>query len=121
MLAPGSDPGRWKVKQGAEITGYGCDVKVGGIEPTNCGARAVERRDTHIELVLDPMAGATTERVIVEVTPRWRAMMALKGWTGRRGHYATDGWVGGSRSKVGCYTTWSTRTWSTRMNPKTPR
>jgi hypothetical protein len=115
MLAPGSDTGRWKVKQGAEITGYGFDVKVGGIETTNCGARAVERRDTHIELVLDPMAGATTQGVIVEVTPRGRAMMALKGWTGRRGHYATDRWVGGSRSKVGCYTTWSTS-----MNPRTP-
>ena len=56
MLAPGSDGGRWKVKQGAEITGYALDVKVGGIE-TNCGARAGERRDSHIELVLDPLGG----------------------------------------------------------------
>jgi len=115
MLAPGSDSGRLKVKQGAEITGYVFDVKVGGIETTNCGARAVEGRDTHIEPVLDPRAGAASQRVIVEVTPRWRAMMALKVWTGRRGHYATDWWVNGSRSKVGCYTTWSTS-----MNPRTP-
>jgi hypothetical protein len=57
MLAPGSDSGRWEVKQGAEITGYVFDVKVGGIETTNCGARAVERRDSHIELVLDPLGG----------------------------------------------------------------
>ena len=57
MLAPGSDTGRWKVKQGAEITGYVFDVKVGGIETTNCGARAVERRDSHIDLVLDPLGG----------------------------------------------------------------
>ena len=34
------------------------DVKVGGIESTNCHARAVDQRDTHIELVLDPMAGS---------------------------------------------------------------
>ena len=44
------------------------EYAIGGIETTNCGARAVERRDTHIELGLDPMAGATTQRVIVEVT-----------------------------------------------------
>jgi hypothetical protein len=57
MLAPGSDGGRWKVKQGAEITGYALDVKVGGIETTNCGAHAGEQRDSHIELVLDPLGG----------------------------------------------------------------
>jgi hypothetical protein len=68
MLAPGSDGGRWKVKQGAEITGYVLDVKVGGIETTNCGARAGEQRDSHIELVLDPLGGCHYA-VIVEVTP----------------------------------------------------
>ena len=40
ILAPGSDTGRWKVKQGAEIVDYVFDVKVGGIESTNCHARA---------------------------------------------------------------------------------
>lgn len=79
MLVPGRDTGRWKVKQGAEIIGYISDVKVGGIESTNCHARAAEQRDTHIELVLDPMAASPTQRVIVEVTPRWRAVMAAQG------------------------------------------
>jgi hypothetical protein len=79
MLAPGSDTGRWKVKQGAEIVGYVFDVKVGGIESTNCHARTAEQRDTHIELVLDPMTGSPSQRVIVEVTPRWRAIMAAQG------------------------------------------
>jgi hypothetical protein len=79
ILAPGGDTGRWKVKQGAEIIGYVSDVKVGGIESTNCHARASEQRDTHIELVLDPMAGSPTQRVIVEVTPRWRAIMSAQG------------------------------------------
>ena len=85
MLAPGRDTGRWKVKQGAEIIGYVSDVKVGGIESTNCHARAAEQRDTHIELVLDPMAGSPTQRVVVEVTPRWRAIMAAQGadWSTR--------------------------------------
>jgi hypothetical protein len=85
MLAPGRDTGRWKVMQGAEIVGYVFDVKVGGIESTNCRAHAAEQRDTHIELVLDPMAGSPTQRVIVEVTPRWRAIMAAQGadWSTR--------------------------------------
>lgn len=85
ILAPGRDTGRWKVKQGAEIVGYVFDVKVGGIESTNCHARAAEQRDTHIELVLDPMAGSPSQRVIVEVTPRWRAIMAAQGvdWSTR--------------------------------------
>ena len=79
MLASGKDTGRWKVKQGAEIFGYVFDVKVGGIESTNCRARSADERDTHIELVLDPMAGSPTERVIVEVTPRWQAIMTAQG------------------------------------------
>jgi hypothetical protein len=79
ILAPGRDTGRWKVKQGAEIVGYVSDVKVGGIESTNCHARAAQQRDTHIELVLDPMASSPTQRVVVEVTPRWRAIMAAQG------------------------------------------
>ena len=85
MLAPGRDTGRWKVKQGAEIVGYVSDVKVGGIESTNCHARTAEQRDTHIELVLDPMAASPSQRVIVEVTPRWRAIMAAQGadWSTR--------------------------------------
>jgi hypothetical protein len=78
ILAPGRDTGRWKVKQGAEIVGYVSDVKVGGIESTNCHARSANERDTHIELVLDPMVGSPTQRVIVEVTPRWRAIMAAQ-------------------------------------------
>ena len=85
MLAPGKDTGRWKVKQGAEIVGYVFDVKVGGVESTNCHARTAEQRDTHIELVLGPMAGSPTQRVIVEVTPRWRAIMTEQGadWSTR--------------------------------------
>jgi len=85
MLAPYNDTERWKVKQAAEITGYVFDVKVGGIESTNCHASGVEQRDTHIELVLDPMAGSPTQRVIVEVTPRWRAIMGAQGvdWSTR--------------------------------------
>ena len=50
-------------------------MKRGGIEGTNCHARDDLDRDTHIELVLDPMHSDSSARVIVEVTPRWRYIM----------------------------------------------
>jgi hypothetical protein len=81
MLAPGADTGRWKTSYGAEITGYVEDVKPGGIETVNCHAKDLADRDTHIELVLDPMNSGSTKRVIVEVTPRWRSIEAAQNVT----------------------------------------
>jgi hypothetical protein len=83
LVRPGDDRGRWKVHRGAAIVGYVHDVKPGGIETVNCKARDPQFRDTHIELVLDPMNADGAQRVIVEVTPRWRALMAARGvdWT----------------------------------------
>jgi hypothetical protein len=86
ILAPGNDISRWKVKEGAEIIGYVSDVKRGGIESTNCHARDDADRDTHIELVLDPMQpSGSSLPMIVEVTPRWRYLMSQHGidWTTR--------------------------------------
>jgi hypothetical protein len=85
ILAPGNDLGRWKVKYGAEIVGYVHDVKPGGIESVNCHAGDVRDWDTHIELVLNPMDTSARRPVIVEVTPRWRAIMASRGadWSTR--------------------------------------
>jgi hypothetical protein len=86
ILAPGNDISRWKVKEGAEIIGYVSDVKRGGIESTNCHARGDADRDTHIELVLDPMQPrGSSLPMIVEVTPRWRYLMNQQGvdWSTR--------------------------------------
>ena len=102
ILAPGNDISRWKVKEGAEIVGYVWDVKRGGIESTNCRARDDADRDTHIELVLDPMHSDSSARMIVEVTPRWRHMMRERGldWSTRTlrerflGHWVkVRGWM----------------------------
>ncbi len=79
LVAPGEDRTRWSDARGASIVGYVHDVKPGGVETTNCKARDLPDRDTHIELVLDPMNEGGPQRVIVEVTPRWRALMAAKG------------------------------------------
>lgn len=60
-------------------------MKRGGIESTNCRARDDAGSDTHIELVLDPMHSASSARMIVEVTPRWRYVMRERGtdWSTR--------------------------------------
>lgn len=79
LLAPGDDRTRWDERRGASIVGYVHDVKPGGIETVNCKARDLPDRDTHIELVLDPLRAGGPTRVIVEVTPRWRALMAANG------------------------------------------
>jgi len=79
LVRPGDDRERWDERRGASVVGYVFDVKPGGIETVNCKARDLPDRDTHIELVVDPMNAGGPQRVIVEVTPRWRAMMAAKG------------------------------------------
>lgn len=75
MLQPGSDANRWNSARAARITGFVVDVKAGGTETVNCGATSVLQRDTHIELLIDPNSTAKNRRVIVEVTPRWRAFV----------------------------------------------
>jgi hypothetical protein len=79
MLEPGNDRSRWSENRGAEITGYVWDVKVGGVETVNCRASDPQHRDTHIELVLDPMNSSANHRVIVEVTPRMRVLAEQRG------------------------------------------
>ena len=111
MLAPGRDTGRWKVKQGAEIIGYVFAVKVGGIESTNCHARAAEQRDTHIELFS---------------THGWPYPARSRDYTPLAGDHgcSRDGLVnaGIARQAAGALTgkleagCWST--WNTRMRPE---
>jgi hypothetical protein len=79
MLEPGDDRKRWKQASAARITGYVYEVKPGGIETCNCKAKEPGKRDTHIELLADPMHDAKIQRVVVEVTPRLREMMQGKG------------------------------------------
>jgi len=66
-----------------EIEGYVYDVKKGGIETCNCKATESYFRDTHIELTINSSETGPEDRVIVEVTPRFRQVMAEKGidWT----------------------------------------
>lgn len=85
MITPGNDESRWSISQAAEVTGYIYDVKPGGVETCNCKTKDIEKRDTHIEMILDPMNNGAQNRVVVEVTPRFRQIMKERNidWTTR--------------------------------------
>jgi uncharacterized protein YraI len=74
-------PTDWNDGGGASIVGYVYNVKPGGEETVNCGDTAALYKDTHIELVGSPSDTRAIQRVIVEVTPRWRAFMTQQGVT----------------------------------------
>jgi hypothetical protein len=77
MLAPGEDENRFDDSRAARVVGFVVNVKPGGRETCNCRATDPIDRDTHIELALSPQAPAN-QRVIVEVTPRFRKQMKEK-------------------------------------------
>ncbi len=79
MLAPGDDKTRWSTTSGAEVTGFVLDVNPGGGETCNCGKTDAAHIDAHIELVLNSTGTAKTQSVVVEVTPRLRAIMGTNG------------------------------------------
>lgn len=81
----GNDENRFSVHDGAEITGYVYDVKPGGVETCNCKEKDIAYRDTHIEIIANPMNSPPDRRIIVEITPRWREIMSKKGvdWSTR--------------------------------------
>lgn len=79
VLATGKDTNRWSDNNAAEIEGVVFDVKAGGIESTNCRAQDLADRDTHIEIVRSLDDSGPTRRMILEVTPRLRAMAAKRG------------------------------------------
>ena len=79
MLSPGDDKSRWSSTSGAEVTGFVLDMKPGGRETCNCGKTDLAHLDSHIELVLHSADSAGTQTVVVEVTPRLRAIMGANG------------------------------------------
>jgi len=79
VLQTGPDTTRWLETQGASIVAYVVDVKKGSKETVNCGDTDLVYRDTHIDVVENPNDTRKIVRMIVEVTPRWRAFMAQQG------------------------------------------
>jgi hypothetical protein len=97
ILAPGNDVGRFDASKGATVEGIVVRVKRGSVESCNCHAQSAIDQDTHIELALSASALAT-QRVVVEVTPRFRKRMKEAGtdWStaALQGEHGSDGIVG---------------------------
>jgi SH3-like domain-containing protein len=84
LLKPGADDNRFDVSKAGELEGFVVAVRVEGVETVNCRAADSLHRDTHIEVAAH-MGDDSTKRIIVEVTPRWRAEMQSLGvdWSTR--------------------------------------
>lgn len=78
-LLKSGDPNAFSQEKATVVRGYVYNVMVGGVETCNCKTKDPQYRDTHIELTPDSVHTAARYRVIVEVTPRQRLMMANRG------------------------------------------
>lgn len=76
MLRPGDDRARWSEGRAGAVEGYVAAVSPGGIEAANC--YSVTRRDTHV-YVARAKDAPPASRLVVEVTPRWRAWARGRG------------------------------------------
>lgn len=79
ILAPGDDTTRWSTQDAATIEGWIIYVKKGGIESCNCKSKDPQFMDTHIGLAATPNETRENHQMIVEVTPRFRAIMSERG------------------------------------------
>jgi hypothetical protein len=78
VLRKGNDEARFDETKAGELIGYVEKVKSGDVETNNCHSDFPEDYDTHIELSAKPGEPAS-KRVIVEVTPRMRRLVAAQG------------------------------------------
>jgi hypothetical protein len=78
-LLRSGDPDQFDQNKAVTIQGFVFDVKVGGVEACNCKTKDAAFRDTHIEITPDEDHTGPHNRIIAEVTPRIRELMALKG------------------------------------------
>lgn len=95
LLKAGDDRGRWSNSKAVRVRAYISEVKPGGMETCNCKAKEPDARDTHIELVLNPMDGGALP-VIAEITPRMRQKKSAQGidWSTKHIRSAYQGrWV----------------------------
>jgi hypothetical protein len=75
MLQPGKDTTRWDPDHAGAIEGFVVEVKAGGVDSADCHALDTQLRPTEIYLADKPGTIDPTARVLVEVTPRMRAIM----------------------------------------------
>jgi hypothetical protein len=73
------DRDKFSVDKAAILRGYVLRVRMSEAETCNCNSPTPEFRDTHIILTPNKNERGVLSQIVVEVTPRVRAMMASKG------------------------------------------
>jgi hypothetical protein len=73
------DRAKFSAAKGVILRGYVLRVTPGGAETCNCNSKTPEFRDTHIVITPDAAQTGLMNQVVIEVTPRMRAIMATKG------------------------------------------
>ena len=73
------DRSKFSTEKGGVLRGYVLRVKMSEAETCNCNSETPEFRDTHIIITPNAEQTGVLNQIIVEVTPRIRAIMAAKG------------------------------------------
>jgi hypothetical protein len=73
------DRNKFSVEKGVVLRGYVLRVTMAGAETCNCNSKTPDFRDTHIIITPNETQTGVTNQVVIEVTPRMRAIMATKG------------------------------------------
>ncbi len=127
------DRAKFSVENGVILRGYVLRVTMGGAETCNCNSKTYEFRDTHIVITPDATQTGISNQVVIEITPRMRAIMATRGvdWSQAalkklRGQYIdVEGWLfydykhGDKSAKVRKNSTAVTRSTAWEIHPIT--
>jgi hypothetical protein len=73
------DRAKFSTEKGVILRGYVLRVTAGGAETCNCNSKTPEFRDTHIIITPDASQTGVLNQIVIEITPRMRAIMATKG------------------------------------------
>lgn len=95
------DRNKFSAQKGAILRGYVLRVKMSPAETCNCNSKTPDFRDTHLIITPDAEQTGVLNQVVLEITPRLRAIMAEKGvdWSQEalkklRGQYIeVEGWL----------------------------
>jgi hypothetical protein len=73
------DRDKFSPENGVILRGYVLRVTMGGAETCNCNSKTPEFRDTHIVITPDATQTGVLNQVVIEITPRMRALMKARG------------------------------------------
>jgi hypothetical protein len=73
------DRAKFSNESGVILRGYVLRVTMSAAETCNCNSKTPEYRDTHIVITPDATQTGVLNQVVIEITPRMRAIMKARG------------------------------------------